>query len=173
MGEHPDWTFDSDEPAPQEFPAEATALAPAPRDEDGRIVRVDWGDGPKPPPPDANFEPPYDAEQNGETESPGSFDELDPTAQSIFRDQAGLDTAQASVATVKATMGDRFAEMDSEFEELPSGAKMVVASLLSVDWKPHGPEVMADALDQLMDTLPLVAEAELREFLEDHGFIEG
>ena len=63
--------------------------------------------------------------------------------------------------------------MDADFEELPTGAQTVIAALLSVDWKPHGPEVMADALDQLMDTLPLVAEAELREFLEDHGFIEG
>ncbi len=173
MGEHDDWDFDGDEGPPQEFPAEATALAPLPRDADGKIVRLDWSDGPKPPPPDANFEPPSDAEQNGETESPGSFDELHPTAQTIFRDQEGLDTAQASVATVKAHMGDRFAEMDSDFESLPSGAQQVIAALLSVDWKPHGAEAMADAFDQLSDTLPLVQEAELREFLEDHGFIEG
>jgi hypothetical protein len=38
---------------------------------------------------------------------------------------------------------------------------------------PHGPEAMADAFDQLSDTLPLVQEAALREFLVDYGFIEG
>ena len=150
-----------------------------PRDEDGRRVMVDWSDGPAPPQPDANFEP-YDpnaegraivAEVNGE--SPGSFDELDSNSQTLFRDQAGYDQAQASVDTIKANMGDRFAEMDADFEELPGDAQMVVAALLSHDWTQRGAEALGDALDQLMDTLPLTSEAELREFLELHGFIEG
>ena len=157
-----------------------TALAPAARDEDGKVIRADWTDGqPFAPDPAQGelalseqpaFTPQEQAEIRGET--PGSFDELHPNAQATFRDQAGLDQAFASVAKIKANMGDDFAEMDDDFEELPSGAQMVVAALLSVDWKPHGPEVLGDALDQLMDTLPLTDEAELREFLEDHGFIE-
>jgi hypothetical protein len=49
----------------------------------------------------------------------------------------------------------------------------VVASLLSHDWKPHGPEALGDALDVLLDWLPLESSAELNEFLVDYGFIEG
>lgn len=158
-----------------------TALAPAARDEDGKVIRADWTDGqPFAPDPAQGelalseqpaFTPQEQAEMRGET--PGSFDELHPNAQATFRDQAGLDQAFASVDKVKAHFGDGFAEMDDAFEGLPSDAQMVVAALLSLDWAQHGEEAMADAFDRLSDTLPLVDEAALREFLEDHGFIEG
>jgi hypothetical protein len=178
-GDHPDWDFDGDEPAPQEFPAESTALAPLPRDADGKIVRLDWSDGPKPPPPDADFEP-YDPNAAGRAivnavngDAPGSFDELHPNVQAIVRDQEGYDQTLSSIETVRADLGERFAEAESDFEELPVDAQKVVYALLSHDWKPHGAEVLADAYDQLSDILPLTSSAELREFLEAHGFIEG
>ena len=171
--------------------AEMTAAPETvPRDEDGRVFRADWSDGPKPPPPDPSLEVSSAyltkeeggaqlAEINAEHETSASpdvvtsFDELDSNSQTLFRDQAGYDQAQASVDTIRANMGDAFAEMDAEFEELPSDAQMVVAALLSRDWKPHGAEALGDALDQLMDTLPLTSDAKLREFLVDFGFIEG
>ena len=180
MGDHDDWDFDGDEGPPQEFAAEAAAPAPLPRDADGKIVRADWSGGPPPPTPDPDYEPPYDpnaegraivAEVNGD--APGSFDELPKVSQTLFRNQEGYDTVQASVDKVRAHFGDAFAEMDSEFEELPTDAQMVVGALLSYDWTQRGAEALGDALDQLMDQLPLTSEAELREFLVDHGFIEG
>jgi len=171
--------FEPDE-TPQEFPAAASVPVPLPRDESGKVVRVDWSDGPPPPAPDANFEPPSDAdaegaeivaEQNGD--EPGTFDELHPNVQAIVRDQEGYDQTLASIDTVKADLGDAFAEAESDFEELPVDAQKVVYALLSHDWKPHGAEVLADAYDQLNDILPLTSSAALREFLVDHGFVEG
>ena len=172
--DRPDFTGDG-EVADLQRPAESV-----PRDEDGRRVMVDWSDGPKPPPPDANFEPPYDpnaegraivAEVNGE--SLGSFDELPKASQTLFRNQEGYDQAVSSVDKIRANLGDAFGEMDDAFESLPTDAKMSVAALLSYDWTQRGAEALGDALDQLMDQLPLTSEAELREFLVDHGFIEG
>ncbi len=174
--DRPDFTGDG-EVADLQRPAESV-----PRDEDGRRVMVDWSDGPKPPPPDPSLEvssamvTPEEgaeivAEVNGD--APGSFDELDPSAQMLVRDQQGLDQVHASIETVRADLGADFAEAESDFEELPTGARDVVTALLSVDWRQHGAEAMADAFDQLSDVLPLTAEAELREFLVDHGFIEG
>jgi len=178
-GTHDDWDFDGDEPAPQEFPAEATALAPLPRDADGKIVRADWSDGPKPPPPDPDlplseqsaFTPEEQAELRGDVTT--SFDELHPNVQALVRDQAGYDQTLASIDTVRADLGDAFAEAESDFEELPIDAQQTIYALLSRDWKPHGAEALGDALDQLMDTLPLTSEAVLREFLVAHNFIEG
>ncbi len=158
-----------------------TALAPAARDEDGKVIRADWTDGqPFAPDPAQGelalseqpaFTPQEQAEMRGET--PGSFDELHPNAQATFRDQAGLDQAFASVDTVKAHFGDAFAEIDADFEELPGDAQMVVAALLSHDWTQRGAEALGDALDELSDSLPLTSSAELNEFLVDYGFIEG
>ena len=158
-----------------------TALAPAARDEDGKVIRADWTDGqPFAPDPAQGelalseqpaFTPQEQAEMRGET--PGSFDELHPNAQATFRDQAGLDQAFASVDKVKAHFGDAFAEMDADFEELPGDAQMVVAALLSHDWTQRGAEALGDALDELSDSLPLTSSAELNEFLVDYGFIEG
>ena len=163
-------------------PVASTEVATVPRDADGKVFRADWSDGPAPPALDPEHVPSGEqsaftseeqAEMRGETESPGSFDALDANSQTLFRNQAGLDQAQASVDKVKAHFGDDFAEMDSKFEALPRDAQMTVAALLSHDWTQYGAEALGDALDQLMDKLPLTSEAELREFLVDYGFIEG
>ena len=167
-------------------PVESTALAPAPRDESGRIIRVDWSGGPPPPAPDASHVPadatltPQEgaqivAENEAEhgVQASSSFDALHPNAQALFRNQEGLDQALASIDKIKdARSPSEFAEMDTDFEGLPVDAQQVVAVLLSHDWTQRGAEALAEALDALSDSLPLTSDAELREFLQDHGFIE-
>ncbi len=155
-------------------PVASAEVATVPRDEDGKVFRADWSDGPPPPAPDANFEPPSDpnaegraivAEQNGD--EPGSFDEIHPNAQTLFRDQAGLDQVHASIAMVKAKLGHEFAEMDADFDALPRDAKMTVAALISHDWVQHGPEAVRDAIAELSADLPLASTAALNEFVDD------
>jgi len=158
-----------------------TALAPAGRDEDGKVIRADWTDGqPFAPDPAQSelalseqpaFTPQEQAEIRGET--PGSFDELDKVGQATFRDQAGLDQAFASVAMMRDAMSaDDFASMDAAFDALPGDAQQVAAALISHDWTKYGAEALLEALDALSDTLPLTSDAALNEFVDEHIIVE-
>lgn len=189
MVERAPFDFEPDE-APQEFPAEGSVPVPLPRDADGKIIRVDWSDGPKPPPPDPNREVQPSAylskedgraqvaEINAEHETPAqtpastdvaSFDELDANAQAVFVNEEGYAQAQDNIAKLEGL--PNYAAMDADSEKLPPDAQAVVGRLLS-----RAGHVDADTLveeyDALSDWLPLSSSAALRSFLVKHDFIK-
>jgi len=147
----------------------APEVATVPRDEDGKVVRADW------PPPDADFEPPSDAdaegraivaEVNGETESPGSFDELPANAQAVFVNEAGYDNAVENNAKVANYLGpEKSAAMDAAYKKLPDDARDVVARLNS-HWGKMDEAELFDYYRQLARWLPLSSAGAMVAYVE-------
>ena len=170
MGEHPDWVDGE--------PVESTALAPAPRDADGRIVRVDWSGGPPPPSPDPElplseqpaFTPQEQAEMKGETESPASFDDLDANVQAVYVDEAGYEQAEANIGKLEDL--PNYAAIDADSAKLPDDAKVAALRLLSRWGQVDNDDLVAE-YESLSHWLPLSSAGALREFLERYDFIKG